>query len=162
ELCERAARGQEGLTRSERSALSQRIDAGTWIPLRRIAPSFSGLGDEDARIAYLEAAAAAHWIDSRTQSADPGRILAALRAGPGAGARPAARRPRGGALRPGGGSGGGGGGGSPLALGASDGGARLVRDPRGLEQELRPGGLDRALGRRPPGLEAEAPAARVH
>ena len=81
ELCERAARGQEGLTRSERSALSQRIDAGTWIPLRRIAPSFSGLGDEDARIAYLEAAAAAHWIDARTQSADRGRILAALGAG---------------------------------------------------------------------------------
>jgi len=81
ELCEQAARGQRGLTRSERSALSQRIDAGTWIPLRRIAPSFSGLSDEDARIAYLESAAAAHWIDERTAGADRGRMLRAVGAG---------------------------------------------------------------------------------
>src|SRR5206468_12587516 len=57
------------------------IDAGTWIPLRRIAPSFSGLTDEDARIAYLESEAAAQWIDERTASADRGQMLRALGAG---------------------------------------------------------------------------------
>jgi hypothetical protein len=78
ELCERASHGQAGLTRSERSSLSQRIDAGSWIPLRRIAPSFSGLDDGDARSAYLVAAAAARWIEARTQPADRARILALL------------------------------------------------------------------------------------
>jgi hypothetical protein len=78
ELCERASRGRAGLTRSERSALRQRIDGGTWIPLRRIAPSFSGLGDDDARAAYLVAAAAARWIEERTQPADRGRLLRLL------------------------------------------------------------------------------------
>jgi len=81
ELCERASRGHAGLTRSERSALRQRIDAGSWIPLRRIAPSFSALDDEDARSAYLVAAAAARWIEERTQPADRARILTLLGAG---------------------------------------------------------------------------------
>ena len=78
EMCERASRGQAGLTRSERSSLSQRIDAGTWIPLRRIAPSFSGLGDEDARSAYLVAGAAARWIETNTRPADRARLLRLL------------------------------------------------------------------------------------
>src|SRR5262245_1525689 len=81
ELCERASRGQAGLTYSERSSLRQRIDAGSWIPLRRIAPSFSGLDDEEARSAYLVAAAAARWIEASTQPADRARILALLGAG---------------------------------------------------------------------------------
>ncbi len=81
ELCERASRGHAGLTRSERSSLRQRIDAGTWIALRRIAPSFSGLGDEDARSAYLVAAAAASWIEARTKPADRARILTLLGTG---------------------------------------------------------------------------------
>jgi hypothetical protein len=81
ELCERASHGRAELTRSERSSLSQRIDAGTWIPLRRIAPSFSGLDDGDARAAYLVAAAAARWIEAHTQPADRARILALLGAG---------------------------------------------------------------------------------
>jgi hypothetical protein len=84
ELCELAARGRGPLTRSERSALAQRIDAGTWIALRRIAPSFSGLADEDARVAYLEAAAAAQWISERTTSEQRSRILQALGEGRGA------------------------------------------------------------------------------
>jgi hypothetical protein len=81
ELCERAARGQTGLTRSERSSLRQRIDAGTWVALRRIAPSFSGLGDDDARAAYLVSAAAAYWIEARTRPADRAGILGLLGAG---------------------------------------------------------------------------------
>lgn len=83
ELCERASRDRAGLTRSERSSLSQRIDAGTWIPLRRIAPSFSGLGDEDARSAYLVATAAARWIERQTQPADRARMLRILGEGRG-------------------------------------------------------------------------------
>jgi hypothetical protein len=66
ELAERASQGQEGMTRSERVALKGRIDAERWIPLRRLAPSFSGLDDEDARAAYLEAVAAALWVQGRT------------------------------------------------------------------------------------------------
>jgi hypothetical protein len=81
ELCERASREQAGLTLSERSSLRQRIDAQAWIPLRRIAPSFSGLTDEDARSAYLVAAAATRWIELRTQPADRARLLALLGAG---------------------------------------------------------------------------------
>jgi len=75
ELAERESRRQPGLTRSERALLKRRIDADAWIPLRRLAPSFSGLEDDDARAAYLEAAAAAAWIEARTRSADRGRML---------------------------------------------------------------------------------------
>ena len=66
EISERASLNRRGLTRSERQALRRRIDANAWIPLRRLAPSFSGLGDEDARAAYLESMAAAAWIEART------------------------------------------------------------------------------------------------
>jgi hypothetical protein len=49
--------------------------AGAWIPLRRLAPSFSGLTDDDARVAYLEAAAAAAWLEQHTQRDTRGRLL---------------------------------------------------------------------------------------
>ncbi len=75
ELSERASRGQRPLTRSERSSLRRRIDQGSWIPIGRISDSFSGLEDGDARAAYLIAAAAAHWIEGRTDRAERGRLL---------------------------------------------------------------------------------------
>ncbi|MBW2288166.1 MAG: DUF4124 domain-containing protein [Deltaproteobacteria bacterium] len=75
EISERASLNRRGLTRSERRALSRRIDAGEWLPLRRLAPSFSGLGDEDARAAYLQSMAAAAWIESRTDRAGRARML---------------------------------------------------------------------------------------
>jgi tetratricopeptide (TPR) repeat protein len=78
ELAERESRRQPGLTRSERSLLRARIDADEWIPLRRLAPSFSGLDDDDARVAYLEATAAAAWIEARTDRDQRARILTAL------------------------------------------------------------------------------------
>jgi tetratricopeptide (TPR) repeat protein len=81
ELSERAAHGRSGMTRGERAALRGRIEAGTWIPLRRIAPSFSGLDNEDARAAYLEALAAASWIEQRTAPEDRAQLLALLGAG---------------------------------------------------------------------------------
>jgi len=81
ELCERASRGRAGLTRSERSSLRQRIVTGGWLGLERLAPSFSGLADEDARSAYLVAAAAARWIEQRTTPAERGRLLRLLSEG---------------------------------------------------------------------------------
>lgn len=81
ELAERESRGQPGLTRSERELLARRIDGGEWIPLRRLAPSFSGLDDDDARAAYLEATAAASWIEARTDPAGRGRLLDRLGVG---------------------------------------------------------------------------------
>jgi hypothetical protein len=78
ELTERESRGDQGLNRSERSLLRRRIDAGAWIPLSRLAPSFSGLDDDDARAAYLEATAAAGWIEQSTEPAQRARILTRL------------------------------------------------------------------------------------
>ena len=81
ELSERRSRGQEGLTRSELASLRIRIEGGLWIPLRRLAPSFSGLDDGDARAAYLTATAAAKWIEARTDR--EGRALLLTRLGEG-------------------------------------------------------------------------------
>lgn len=83
ELAERESRSQPGLTRSERSALRRRIDANDWIALTRLAPSFSGLSDDDARAAYLEAAAAALWIEQRTDREQRARMLSILAEGRG-------------------------------------------------------------------------------
>jgi len=81
EISERASLNRRGLTRSERRALRRRIDAGEWLPLRRLAPSFSGLGDDDARAAYLQSMAAAAWIESRTDRAGRARMLQMIGAG---------------------------------------------------------------------------------
>ena len=78
ELSERDGLSSDGLTRSERVSLHIRISEGDWIPLRRLAPSFSGLTDADARAAYLEATAAAAWIESQTDRAQRGHLLALL------------------------------------------------------------------------------------
>jgi hypothetical protein len=75
ELSERAARSEPPLSRSERSWLRRRIASSDWIPLRRLAPSFSGLGDEDARAAYLQATASAHWIEQRSSADERRRLL---------------------------------------------------------------------------------------
>jgi len=81
ELSERDSRRQPGLTHSDRSLLARRIDAGEWISLRRLAPGFSGLDDDDARAAYLEATAAAAWLAERSEAAGLARVLDALGAG---------------------------------------------------------------------------------
>jgi hypothetical protein len=81
EISERSSLKRRGLTRSERQVLRGRIDAGDWIGLRRIAPSFSGLDDSDARAAYLESMAAAAWIEARTDRDERALLLARLGAG---------------------------------------------------------------------------------
>lgn len=66
ELAERASRGEEPLSRSERAALRRRIGAGEWIPLPRLAGGFAGLDEASARLAYLESTAAAAWVARRS------------------------------------------------------------------------------------------------
>ncbi len=81
ELAGRASRRQSGLSRSEQEALRGRIEAGTWLSLRRLAPGFAGLDDEDARAAYLESTAAAVWIEARTTPQERAALLARLGTG---------------------------------------------------------------------------------
>lgn len=81
ELSERASRGEAALSRSERMALARRIEAGAWIPLARLGPGFGGLGEDDARIAYLEATAAAAALEARLGRAGLGKLLDAIGAG---------------------------------------------------------------------------------
>ena len=49
-----------------------------WLPLRRLAPSFAGLDDDAARVAYLESAAAAAWIGERSNREQRARLLTRL------------------------------------------------------------------------------------
>jgi hypothetical protein len=81
EQIERSARGEPASTRSERAALRARIAAGDWIPLRRLAPSFSGLDDTDARAAYLQAVVTAEWIGQQTERSERARMLERIGAG---------------------------------------------------------------------------------
>jgi len=78
ELSEREGRSRDGLTRGERVALRDRLAEERWIPLHRLAPSFSGLDDEGARAAYLESTAAAAWIEAHTTPQLRARLLARL------------------------------------------------------------------------------------
>jgi len=81
ELAERRSRSMPALSRSERMRLRSSLEGGSWIPLRRLAPSFAGLGNEQARIAYLAATAAAEWIETQTDRAGRARLLQLLGAG---------------------------------------------------------------------------------
>lgn len=78
ERVERLSRHVPGSTYSERALLRARIETGTWIPLRTIALSFSGLSNEDARIAYLESVVVADWIDRQTTREGRRRLLARM------------------------------------------------------------------------------------
>jgi tetratricopeptide (TPR) repeat protein len=78
ELVERASRRRPTSTRSERASLRQRIAAGQWISLRRLAPSFSGLDDESARAAYLESIVAVEWIHAHSTPEERQRLLRRL------------------------------------------------------------------------------------
>ena len=81
ELSERASRSEVALSRGERIALAQRIEAGTWIPLARLAPGFGGLDEADARIAYIEATAATAVLETRLGRAGIGKLLDAIGTG---------------------------------------------------------------------------------
>ena len=81
ELIERRSRKQQATTRSERSLLRNRIQAGLWIPLRTLGPSFSGLSDDQARAAYLQAAVASDWIERHTTAEQRALLLRRLSEG---------------------------------------------------------------------------------
>jgi tetratricopeptide (TPR) repeat protein len=78
ESIERSSSGQPGTSRSERAFLRRRLEGGDWLALARLAPSFSGLDDEDARAAYLESVLAVAWLDARTDPARRARLLRRL------------------------------------------------------------------------------------
>jgi hypothetical protein len=78
ELSERASNGIVLLTRGERARLRRAIDAGAWISLGRIAPSFADLDDEQARLAYLVSTAAAAWVEDHTDRDSRARLLGRL------------------------------------------------------------------------------------
>jgi tetratricopeptide (TPR) repeat protein len=78
ERVERRSRNEPASTRGERASLRARIEADQWIPLRRLAPSFSGLSDEEARAAYLESIVAVGWIEERSDRAGRARLLERL------------------------------------------------------------------------------------
>ncbi|MGH0038030.1 MAG: peptidase MA family metallohydrolase [Myxococcota bacterium] len=78
EQIEREARRQPVSTRSERASLNARLRDGRWIPLRRLGPSFSGLSDDDARAAYLQAIVAVQWLEANTTRDQRARLLAGI------------------------------------------------------------------------------------
>jgi tetratricopeptide (TPR) repeat protein len=83
-LAERIERGSRRLpatTRSERASLRTRIEAGLWIPLSRLAPSFSGLTDEQARAAYLQSVLAVSWLEQHTTPEQRARLIGRLGGG---------------------------------------------------------------------------------
>jgi len=69
ERIERGARNLSVSTRSERAALRANIELDAWIPLSSIARSFSGLGDEQARNAYLQSVVTVDYLHVRTDVA---------------------------------------------------------------------------------------------
>jgi hypothetical protein len=81
ELAERASSAQEPLSRRERAVLRERIASGDWIPLADLAAGFGGLPEGAARLAYLEATAAAAWITARATPQGIAALLDRLGAG---------------------------------------------------------------------------------
>ena len=78
EWIERTSQSRPALSRSERNALRTAIVDGRWIPLARLAPSFSGLGDDEARLAYAISTAAADWLLRHADAAGLARLLQGL------------------------------------------------------------------------------------
>ena len=75
EQIERRSRNLAVSTRSERAALRANIEMDAWIPLASIADSFSGLGDDEARNAYLQSVVTVGFIHAKTDVAERRRLL---------------------------------------------------------------------------------------
>ncbi len=78
ELAEQRALGRTGMPRGDRQRLVRAATDGGWIPLARLGPGFDGLTDREARLAYLEATAAAAWVVARTSAPERARLLGRL------------------------------------------------------------------------------------
>ncbi len=81
ELFERSALQRAPLSRTEAAQLRGALGSGSWIPLRRLAPSFTGLSDLEARLAYAESAAAADWLVRHSEASARARLLERIGAG---------------------------------------------------------------------------------
>lgn len=77
-LFEHLSQGRPPLNHDERVRLDDAIEAGDWIPLRRLAPSFSGLDEQQARLAYLISTAAADWLDRHSTRTQRSQLLTGL------------------------------------------------------------------------------------
>jgi Peptidase MA superfamily/Domain of unknown function (DUF4124) len=75
---ERASQSRPALSRDERTQLRAAIDDGRWLSLERLAPSFSGLDNDDARLAYAISTAAADWLLRHADAAQLARLLHGL------------------------------------------------------------------------------------
>ncbi len=78
ELLERGALRRPPLSRGEETQLRAAIASGEWLPLHRIAPSFTGLTDAEARLAYAIATAAADWLVRHSDAMARGALLRSL------------------------------------------------------------------------------------
>jgi hypothetical protein len=78
EWIERASQARPPLSRDELVQLRGAIEEGRWIGLARLAPSFSGLGDDEARLAYAISTAAADWLLRHADAAARARLLGLL------------------------------------------------------------------------------------
>jgi hypothetical protein len=78
EWLERSALRRPPLSRGEEIELRAAIAAGDWLPLQRIAPSFSGLSDAQARLAYAISTAAADWLVRHSSPEQRGELLRSL------------------------------------------------------------------------------------
>jgi hypothetical protein len=78
EWIERASQARPPLSRDELVQLRAAIEEERWIGLARLAPSFSGLGDDEARLAYAISTAAADWLLRHADAAARARLLGLL------------------------------------------------------------------------------------
>jgi hypothetical protein len=78
EWIERASQARPALSRDERNQLRAAIEDGNWLPLVRLAPSFSGLTDDEARLAYASSTAAADWLLRHADAKGRARLLKLL------------------------------------------------------------------------------------
>jgi hypothetical protein len=78
EWIERTSQSRPALSRHERNGLRAAAADGRWLPLSRLAPSFAGLGDDEARLAYAISTAAADWLLRHSDPAGLARLLTLL------------------------------------------------------------------------------------
>ena len=78
EWIERESQGRPALSHDERSQLRSAIEEGRWLSLARLAPSFSGLDDNEARLAYSISTAAADWVLRHADARALARLLERL------------------------------------------------------------------------------------
>ncbi len=78
EWLERTALRRPALSPGEQAQLRLAIAADEWLALRRIAPSFSGLSDKQARLAYTISTAAADWLVRHSDPPRRGELLRSL------------------------------------------------------------------------------------